>query len=126
MSEFAAGFRARHEKQEERQWCACRSADCRRIRAAVRSNAYAFRRHSSALRSNAAWLSVELMPNMDRAGVGSLGLFLSKRCQPNVMLWAMCIRPSLRRLNVSACRTKQAKGFPRLLFLKSRSSGQHG
>lgn len=51
MREFAAGFRARHEK-EERQWCACRSADCRRIRAAGRSNACAFRRCSSASRSN--------------------------------------------------------------------------
>lgn len=47
MREFAARFRARHEK-EERQWCACRSADCRRIQAAGRSNACAFRRRTSA------------------------------------------------------------------------------
>lgn len=51
MREFAAGFRARHEK-EERQWCACQSADCRRIHAAGRTNCCAFRCHSSALRSN--------------------------------------------------------------------------
>ena len=48
MREFAAGFRARHEKQEERQCYACRSVNRSRIHAAEKTNVCGFRRHISA------------------------------------------------------------------------------
>ena len=35
MTEFAARFRTRHDKQEERQWCACRSEYFSRLRGAT-------------------------------------------------------------------------------------------
>ena len=60
MSEFAAGFRARHEVEERRRSVWLRRLPRPRIHAADKTRTFAFRRHSSASRSNGSrWLSVE-------------------------------------------------------------------